>query len=80
LIIQDIIIFLKIKIKKIRSLRVGINEDEGVMLSNDKIDQVENFAYLGSTIDKDGDTVKTLKSEIAEASNFFFHVKKSVEE
>ena len=31
-----------------KSLRIGISEDEKVMLGNEKIDQVDSFTYLGS--------------------------------
>ena len=45
---------LKVNIKKTKLLRLGISKDEKVMLSKDKIDQVDSFTYLGSTICKDG--------------------------
>ena len=45
---------LKINVKKTKSLRLGISEDEKVKLGNEKIDQVGSFTYLGSIICKDG--------------------------
>ena len=41
---------LKINVKKTKSLRLGISEDEKVTLGNEKIDQVGSFTYLGSII------------------------------
>ena len=54
--VQGARIGLKINAKKTKSLRLEISEDEKVMLSNEKIDQVGSFAHLGSIISKDGQT------------------------
>ena len=45
---------LKIKVKKTRSLRLGISEDEKVTLGNEKTGRVSSFTYLGSIISNDG--------------------------
>ena len=44
----------KINVKKNKSLRLRISEDENVTLGSKKIDQVDNFTYFGSIISKDG--------------------------
>ena len=44
----------KINVKKTKSLRLGMSEDEKVMLGNEKTVQVNSFTYLGSIISKDG--------------------------
>ena len=41
---------LKINVKRTKSLRLGISEDEQVTLGNEKIDQVGSFSYLSSII------------------------------
>ena len=46
---------LKINVKKTKSMRLGISEGEEVLLGKGKIDQVDNFTYLGSTINENGD-------------------------
>ena len=51
--VQGARISLKINVKKTKSLRLGISEDEKVTLGNKKIDQVNSFTYLGSIISKD---------------------------
>ena len=70
---------MKINIKKTKSLRLGITEDEDVTLSNEKIDQVGSFTYLGSVISKDGGSSKDVRSRIVKV-RVFFTVKKSLEE
>ena len=46
--VQSARIGLKIIVKKTKSLRLGISEDEKVILGNKNIDQVGSFTYLGS--------------------------------
>ena len=68
---------LKINVKKTKSLRLGISEDEKVMtLVNEKIHQVCSFTNLGSIISKDGGSSEDVKSRIAKAQGVFFTVKK----
>ena len=78
--VQGAKIGLKINVKKTKSLRLGISEDEKVTLGNEKIDQVGSFTYLGSIISKDGGSSEDVKSRIAKAQGVFFTVKKSLEE
>ena len=42
-----------INVKKTKSLRLGISEDEKVTLGNEKIEQVGSFTHLGIIISKD---------------------------
>ena len=37
-------------VKKAKSLRLGISEDENGMLGNEKIDQADSFTYLGPKV------------------------------
>ena len=62
--------------KKTKSLRLGISEDEKVTLSNEKIDQVGSFTYFGSIISKDGGSSEDVKSRIAKAHGVFSQLKK----
>ena len=78
--VQGARIGLKINVKKTKSLRLGISEDEKVTLGNEKIDQVGSFTYLGSIISKDGGSSEDVKSRIARLRLFFFTFKKSLEE
>ena len=66
--------------KKTKSLRLGISEDEKVTLGNEKIDQVGSFTYLGSIISKDGRSREDVRSRVAKALGVFFTIKKSLEE
>ena len=66
---------LKIMDKKIKWQRLGISEDEEVMLGNHKIDQVNGFIYLGSIISKDGGSSEDVKGRIGVLSM----LKKSLE-
>ena len=60
----------------VKSRRLGISEDEKVMLGNEKIRQGVSFTYLGSIISKDGGCSKGVKSRIAEAQGIFSQMKK----
>ena len=62
---------LKINVKKTKSLRLGISEDEKVTLGNEKTYQVYSFIYLGSIISKDGGSSEDVKRRIAKAQGFF---------
>ena len=48
--VQGARIGLKNYVKKTKSLRLGISEDEKVAVGDEKIDQVDSFPYLGSII------------------------------
>ena len=74
--IQGTRIGLKINVKKTRSLRLEISEDEKVTLGNEKIDQVDRFTYPGSIISKDGGSSEDVKSRIAKAQGVFSQKKK----
>ena len=65
--VQGARIGLKINVKRTKSLRLGISEDEKVTLGNEKIDQVCSFTYFGSIISKDGWSSEDVKSRIAKA-------------
>ena len=67
---------LKINVKKTKSLRLGISEDEKVTLGNEKIDQVGSFNYLGMFISKDGGSSEDVKSRVAKAQGVFSQLKK----
>ena len=70
--IQGERIDLKIKVKKTKSLSIGISEDEKVTLGNEKIDQVGSFTYLGSIISKDSGSSEDVTSRTAKAQGVFF--------
>ena len=65
--IQGARIGLKINVKKTKSLRLGISEDEKVTLGNENTDQVGSFTYLGSIISKDNESSEDVKRRIAKA-------------
>ena len=62
---------LKINVKKTKSLRLGISEDEKVTLGNEKMDQVDYFAFLGSIISRHGGGCGDVKNRIAKAQGAF---------
>ena len=69
--VQGTRIGLKINVKKTKSLRLGISEDERVTLGNKQMDQVDSFTYLGSIISKDSGSSENVKSRIAKAQGVF---------
>ena len=50
-------------LRRLKSLRLGISEDELATLGNKKIDQVGSFSYLGSIISKDDGSSEDVKVE-----------------
>ena len=75
--VQGAKIGLKINVKKTKSLRLEISEDEQVTLVNEKIDQVGSFSYLGSIfISKYVGTIEDVKRRIAKAQGVFSQLKK----
>ena len=60
--IQGARIGLKRNVKKTKSLRLVISEDEKLSLGNEKIDQMESFTYLGNIISNDGGSSKDVNS------------------
>ena len=63
---------MRTNVKKTKSLRLGISEDEKVTLGEEKIDQVNSFTYLGIIISRDGKGSEDAKSRIATAQGVFF--------
>ena len=73
--LQGARIGLTINVKKSKSLRLGISEDEKVTLGNEKIDQVGSFTHLGSIISKDGGSSEDFESRIIKAQVVFSQLK-----
>ena len=71
---------MKIYVKKTKSLRLGIGEDEKGTLGNVKIGQVDRSAYLGSIISKDGGRSEDVISRIAKPQGIFSQLKKELKE
>ena len=71
--VQGARIGLKINVKKTKSLRLRISENEKVTLGNEKIDQMSSFTYLGIIISEDGESSENVKSRTANAQDVFFH-------
>ena len=68
---------MKINVKKTKSLRLGISEDENVTLGNQKIEQVHSFTFLGSRNSEDVmGAVKMSKSRIVKAEGAFSQLRK----
>ena len=64
--VQGSRIGLKINVKKTKSPKLSISEDEKVTLGIKKIDQVGSFTYLGDIISKGGGSSGDIKSRIVE--------------
>ena len=64
-------ICLNVNIKKTKSLRLGMNDDEEIMLGNKKIHQMGRFSCQGSIISKDGGCSKDVRSRITKGQGIF---------
>ena len=71
---------LKINVKKTKSRRLGISEGDDVMLGNEKIDLVDSFTYLISTISKAIGFSEDVKIRNSQGPKCFFTVENSLEE
>ena len=71
---------LKLNVKKTKSLKLGISEDEKVTLGNEKIFLVDSFTYLGSIISKDGGSSEDVKSRISKTQGVISQLKNSLED
>ena len=65
-------IVVKIYVKKTKSLRLGISEDEKFTLDNEMIDKVDSSTYFGSITSKDGRSSEDVKVE-SPRLRIFFH-------
>ena len=74
--VQGARIGLNITVKKTKSLRLRIREDEKLTLGNKRIDQVDSFTFLGNIISKDGGSIEDVKSRIAKAGGISSLLKK----
>ena len=63
-------------VKKTKSLRLGISDDDKVMLGSENFGQVHSFTYLGSIFSKDNVYSEDIKSRIAKAQDVFPELKK----
>ena len=76
---------IKINIKEIKSLRLGISDDwrwnkRKVTLDNEKINQGVSFNYLVNIISKDGRSSEDVKNRIAKTQGVFKQLKEGLEE
>ena len=62
---------MKLNFKKTKSLRLGINEGEKVMLGKEKIEHVDSYNKLGNIISENG-----IKSRIAKSQHTVTLLKK----
>ena len=69
--VQGARILLLINTKKTKPLRLGISECIEVMLGNKKIDHVDKFTYLVSSISKDSAFNKDVISRITRIQGIF---------
>ena len=78
--VQGVTIVLKIHVKKAKSLRLGISDDEKLTLGNDNIDRVGRLTYQSRIISKDGGSSEDVKGSIVKTQGLFIQLKKSLEE
>ena len=55
---------LKISTKKRKHLRMNSRTEAAIMLNREKIDDIEDFTYLGSKMTTSGDTEKEIRIRI----------------
>ena len=67
---------LKVNFKKIKSLMLGISEDEKMMFENENINQVDGLTHFGTIISKDMGCSKDARSRIAKVQGVWYSCKK----
>ena len=62
---------LKINATKTKPMRVGTKQDDGVMIAGEKLEEVNEFRYLGSIVSKKGGTDEDIQTRIGKARQAF---------
>jgi flagellum-specific peptidoglycan hydrolase FlgJ len=66
---------LNINIAKTKVLKCNISNESHIKINDDLIEEVEDFTYLGSVVDKTGGTEKDIKARIMKARTAFVLLK-----
>ena len=61
---QSVKVGLKINATKTKLMRVGTKQDDGVMITGEQIEEVDEFRYLGSIVSKNGGTEEDIQARI----------------
>jgi hypothetical protein len=68
---------LKINVEKTKMMRINPSSQEQFTIgTQDRIEEVEEFSYLGATVCKDGGGMKDLKNRLSKARGAFIRLKK----
>ena len=68
---------LKINVEKTKMMRISPSSQEQFTIgTQDRIEEVEEFSYLGATVCKDGGGMKDLKNRLSKARGAFIRLKK----
>ena len=62
---------LRVSIKKTQVLRVNANSTSPIVMNGNILEEVDNFRYLGSVLDKNGGTDEDIKARIGKARTAF---------
>lgn len=63
---------LKINVKKTKLMRIGTNNTTPLLLNGSRIEDVDSFCYLGSSLTKDGGSGKDIEDRINKARVAFY--------
>ena len=69
--VQDAKVGLKINATKTKLMRIGTKCGDGVLVAGGRIEEVDEFTYLGSIVSKKGSTDKGIQGRIGKARQAF---------
>ncbi len=62
--VQGAKVGLKINATKAKLMRIGTKRGDGVLVTGEQIEEVDEFIYLGSTVSKKGGTDEDIQAPI----------------
>jgi len=69
--VQGAKVGLKINATKTKLMRIGNRRGDGVSVAGGRIEEVDQFTYLGSIVSKKGDTDEDIQAQIGKARQAF---------
>ena len=67
---------LKLNAQKCKVMRMNARREDKVMIERKKVEDVEEFVYLGATVTKEGGGTEDIKKRLSKAQGAFYNLKK----
>ncbi len=67
---------LKVNVDKTKIMRINAKYQDRIVIDGNRLDDVEEFSYLGATISKDGGGTRDMKNRLSKARGTFVRLRK----